>query len=119
MPTKIEFLGSSEYPIVEGTTTDLWENAIWLGQEKPVILNDFYFDSADHETQLANFLNINAGPQYVNATTTFTGKWTLGAQDPSLFDLSKYDCSKLCSGASADTLYGRNPLRRARDIKKN
>jgi hypothetical protein len=98
MPKKIVYGGvvDAEGIIPAGKTADKWVYDIFLGQEVPVIHTDYYFDSTDHETQLGNFFNINAGPQFVNATTTYNGKWVLGPQDAELFDLSGYDCSYEC-----------------------
>jgi hypothetical protein len=106
LPTKIVYGGVSdgEGIIPAGDKADLWINDIFLKQEVPVIHNEFYFDVNDHTTQLGNFMNINAGPQFINATTTYNGEWTLGAQEAELFDVSAYDCSHECKSSVSDTV---------------
>jgi hypothetical protein len=97
LPTKIAYKG-----VVDNM--DEWVSDIYLKQEVPVMHSEYYFDSKDHTTQLKNFLAVNAGPQFINATTTYTGAWKDGAQDAKLFDISSYDCSKLCQNAQVHNL---------------
>ena len=104
MPTKIEYLGevTGVDAIPAGKTADFWQSNIYLKQEIPVMSTDYYFDVSDHSTQLGNFVAITAGPQFINATTTYNGKWTIGAQDAELFDISAYDCSSPCKSSVSD-----------------
>jgi len=100
MPKKIVYGGvvSGEGVVPsDKTEADEWISDIFLGQEVPILHTEFYFDSSDHTTQLGTFMNVNAGPQFINATTTFNGKWTNGPVDASFFDLSEYDCSSPCN----------------------
>jgi hypothetical protein len=71
--------------------------AIYLKQEVPVLDTFYYFDVNNNNYQLGNFLNVNAGPQFINATMIYNGKWTEGPQAAELFDISDYDCSSMCS----------------------
>ena len=106
LPKKIVYEGTSsgEGVIPEGDEADLWVSDIYLKQEVPVMHSEFYFDVKDHTTQLGNFMAVTAGPQFINATTTYEGTWTYGAQDADLFDLSGYDCSMECSQSVSDAI---------------
>jgi hypothetical protein len=106
LPTKIQYMGTSagEGVAPAGSDCDLWTSDIYLKQEVPVIHGDYYFDVSDHSTQLGNFMSINAGPQFVNATTTYNGKWTYEPVDEQMFDISDYDCSAQCQDSVSAAL---------------
>jgi hypothetical protein len=80
---------------------NLWEQNIYLKNPEPVETQDFYFDTDG--TYRENYMHIVAGPQFINATTTYpdSSKWTAGPVDASIF--SEFDdiCAnaKLCNGA--------------------
>jgi hypothetical protein len=100
LPTKIAYIGTADDSsgrIPAGTNANVWESAIYLKQEVPVLDTFYYFDVNNNNYQLGNFLNVNAGPQFINATTIYNGKWTEGPQAAELFDISDYDCSSMCS----------------------
>jgi len=99
LPTKIAYIGTADDScgrIPAGTSANVWESAIYLKQAVPVLDTFYYFDVTT-QVQLGNFLAVVAGPQFINATTIYNGAWSEGPQDPSLFDLSGYDCTKMCS----------------------
>ena len=98
-PKKVEYMGSSSsYPNVP-TEADFWQNTLYLKQEVPMITNNYYIDSTDGETLLEMDTFVLIQTQFINVTTTYSGKWNVGSQDASIFDHSQYDCSKVCQGA--------------------
>lgn len=116
LPKKVAYVGTvnsdSTDSIPAGASADYWQYVLYLNHTAPVFEEDFYFASSDHSTQLGEYLHMVVGPQFVNATTVYDGTWTLGAQDPSLFDVSGFDCSKQCSSSVSDHVRFRNLARR-------
>lgn len=122
LPKKIAYIGtvdSTSAPIPAGDTANYWQSLIYAGQTVPVIEEDFYFDpsTASPATQLASYLHVVLGPQFINATVTYNGAWTFGPQAAELFDISGYDCSKQCSSSVSDNV--RNAGIRQRNHHKN
>jgi hypothetical protein len=124
MPKKIAYEGVVNSDLVaNGAQADLWESEIMLKQSVPFMTNDFYFDTSDHETQLANgfYLLLEGANQYINATTTYTqGKdgWDFGSIDASVFDVSSYDCSMQCSQSAEVSNFETNPHFLAQKLMK-
>jgi len=97
-------------PIVaNGADADLWESVVMLKQSVPFMTQDFYFDSNDHKTQLANgvYVYVEGSHQFINATVTYEGgpsSWTIGAPEASVFDYSGYDCSMQCKSSQSEQM---------------
>ena len=111
MPQMVKYDGEVNSDAVSGgVTADLWESNVMLKQSVPFMTQDFYFSTEDHSTQLANFLAIyiEGNGQFINATTTYADGvdgWKTGPQDASLFDVSAYDCSAMCSSSVSEKFF--------------